>query len=104
VLQIAGSEGYSAERCKNAFRPDTEAKKDADLTSADVTEDGGKHATVSHGAARRSARGGAGLGINVISGSGWLLRAAWSWRTGHEVATSDTPRSGRGWLQLAKFF
>lgn len=47
---------------------------------------------------------GAGIGINVASDSGWLLRSAWSWRTGHEPATSDTPRSGRGWLQLVKFF
>jgi hemolysin activation/secretion protein len=47
---------------------------------------------------------GAGVGINVAAGSGWLLRTSWSWRTGHEPATSDTPRSGRGWLQLVKFF
>ncbi len=47
---------------------------------------------------------GAGLGLNFTSSSGWLLRAAWSWRLSHQPATSDTPRSGRGWLQLAKFF
>lgn len=47
---------------------------------------------------------GAGLGVNVASNSGWLLRAAWSWRLSGQPATSDTPRSGRGWLQLAKFF
>lgn len=47
---------------------------------------------------------GVGIGINVVSSSGWLLRSAWSWRTSKEPATSDTPRPSRGWLQLAKFF
>jgi len=47
---------------------------------------------------------GAGFGVNVTTVSGWLLRSAWSWRTSSEPATSDTPRSGRGWLQVVKFF
>jgi hemolysin activation/secretion protein len=47
---------------------------------------------------------GAGIGINITSGPGWLLRSAWSWRTSSEPATSDTPRAGRGWLQIVKFF
>jgi hemolysin activation/secretion protein len=47
---------------------------------------------------------GAGVGVNITSGAGWLLRTAWSWRTSSEPATSDTPRSGRGWLQVVKFF
>ena len=47
---------------------------------------------------------GAGIGINFTGSGGWLMRSAWSWRTSSEPATSDTPRSGRGWLQLVKFF
>ncbi len=47
---------------------------------------------------------GVGVGLNLASNDGWLLRTVWSWKAGHEPATSDTPRSGRGWLQLAKFF
>ena len=47
---------------------------------------------------------GVGVGLNIASASGWLLRSAWSWRTGSEPATSDTPRSRRGWLQVVKFF
>lgn len=61
------------------------------------------HSTFAPGANTRRLSG-AGIGINVTSSSGWLLRSVWSWRTGNESATSDTPRSGRGWLQLAKFF
>jgi hemolysin activation/secretion protein len=62
-----------------------------------------EHQAPASGSNRRTLSG-AGLGMNFSSGSDWLLRAAWSWHTGREPATSDTPRSGRGWLQLAKFF
>ena len=61
------------------------------------------HSSFAPGANTRKLSG-AGIGINVASGSGWLLRSVWSWRTGNEPATSDTPRSGRGWLQVVKFF
>ena len=62
-----------------------------------------EHTAFSAGTNRRTLSG-AGVGMNFTEGSDWLLRAVWSWRTGHEPATSDTPRSARGWLQLAKFF
>jgi hemolysin activation/secretion protein len=101
--EAAGDEGYVFTGELRYRVPQVQAASMELFALFDYGESRINHSAFASGTNRRTLSG-VGVGLNLASSSSWLLRAAWSWATGHEVATSDTPRSGRGWLQLAKFF
>lgn len=49
-------------------------------------------------------RSGYGVGLNWSGADGWVVKTAYARKLGNQDATSAPDRSGRFWLQVAKFF
>ena len=48
--------------------------------------------------------GAAGIGVTFVKEADFALRAFWGKKTTGDPATADNDRSGRGWVQMVKYF